>query len=164
MTLPSFIAPGRSADGSRHRRAARRQHLHLGADRHAVVEMDHVLVDHADAAGRDALADRMGLRRAVDAIERVLVVLPEIEPAGTDRIARAARNAHAALQLYELRQDVRPAGDHLGGRIPVGPFLPAVDRRRARPRKAFLAHAYPIADGAATRLDMVEITGGRIDD
>src|SRR5271154_2590029 len=41
----------------------------LGADRHAGIEIDHVVVDEPEAAGRDGLAD--GLRRvgAMDAID-----------------------------------------------------------------------------------------------
>ncbi|GCC47894.1 hypothetical protein chiPu_0031847, partial [Chiloscyllium punctatum] len=48
----------------------RLHHDDLGADIDATVEIDHVLVAHPDAAGRDVGADRPGLVGAVDAIER----------------------------------------------------------------------------------------------
>ena len=46
---------------------ARGQHDNLAADRRSLVEVDRVLVDHADATGGHALADGPGFDRAVDA-------------------------------------------------------------------------------------------------
>src|SRR5258705_397469 len=43
---------------------------HPGADIDAAVEIDHVLVAHADAAGRDVGADGPGLVGAVNAVKR----------------------------------------------------------------------------------------------
>jgi len=45
---------------------ARGQHDDLVADRRSLVKVDDILVDHADATGRHALADGPGLDRAVD--------------------------------------------------------------------------------------------------
>ena len=45
-------------------------HDHLGADPHPVVEIDHVVVGHPEAARRHGLADRLRLVRAVDAVKR----------------------------------------------------------------------------------------------
>jgi hypothetical protein len=56
----------------------RLQHHDLRAGGRALIEIDHVLIDHADAARRDVLADGPRLEGAVDAVERVLVALPEI--------------------------------------------------------------------------------------
>src|ERR1700674_2688548 len=42
----------------------------LGADRHALVKVDQLLVAHADAARRHSLPDRPGFVRAMDAVER----------------------------------------------------------------------------------------------
>src|SRR5215471_14536493 len=75
------------------------QQDHLRARRHALVEVDHVLIDHADAAGGDAAADGPRLGGAVDAVERVLVVLPQIKRAGAERVARSTRHAEAPLQF-----------------------------------------------------------------
>ena len=51
----------------------------------AVVEVDHVLVDHPDASGCRAAADG-GCVGAVNAVERTA----EIRGAGAERIGRAA--------------------------------------------------------------------------
>jgi hypothetical protein len=49
-------------------RAVLRQHDHFGADLHAGVKILDVLVGQADAAGRNALANRRRIIGAVDAI------------------------------------------------------------------------------------------------
>lgn len=46
------------------------QNHHAGADLDAVVEIHDVLVGHANAAGRDRLADRLRFIRTVDAVKR----------------------------------------------------------------------------------------------
>src|ERR1700744_3944099 len=48
----------------------RSDHDHARTDLDATVQVDHVLVAHADAAGRDRAADRPGLVGAVDAVDR----------------------------------------------------------------------------------------------
>src|SRR6185503_3302298 len=118
-----------------------RKHFYLGSDRNPVVEMDDILVDHSDAAGRHAGANRLRLDCSMDAVERVDFPLPQIEPAGADRIAWPARHALAALQVHELRLDIGPPRDHFGRRIPVRPLLLAVDGGRTIPLEALLADA-----------------------
>src|SRR4051795_12136572 len=59
----------------------------------------------------------------MDSIERVLVALPKVHGARPERIGRPTRDAEATLQLAKLRANVRPALDHLLGRIPIRPFL-----------------------------------------
>src|SRR5512139_4037701 len=61
--------------------------IERATDRRALVEVDDVLVDHADAAGGNARAFGPRFDGAVDAVERVLVVLPEIHGSRTKRIA-----------------------------------------------------------------------------
>src|SRR5687767_14308033 len=78
------------------------EHDHGRPDRGPVVQVDRVLVDHADAAGGDAGPDGRWLDRPVDAEERVLTVLPEVHGARAERVAGAARHADAALQLAHL--------------------------------------------------------------
>lgn len=53
---------------------------------HAVVEVGDVLVQKPDAAGRDRPADRPFLMRAVQAVERVLPILEDIECPRAQRI------------------------------------------------------------------------------
>src|SRR6516164_2254345 len=69
----------RQTTGRSHSRIERRvpllrgQHHHHGAQLHALVEVDDVLVGHADAARGDRLANVFRLVGAVDAVEGVLV-------------------------------------------------------------------------------------------
>src|SRR5687767_202924 len=63
-------------------------HHDPGAHLHAFVEVDHVLVHHANAPGGDCLTDGPGLVRAVDAV----VARTEIHGARAERIVRAARH------------------------------------------------------------------------
>ena len=57
-------------------------HDDLGADGGAVVEIDDVFVEKADASRRHIASDRTGLVGAVDALERVLPALVKVERAG----------------------------------------------------------------------------------
>src|ERR1019366_9916062 len=49
------------------RRPRRSEHHDPRANRRLLVEIHHILVDHANAAGGDALSDGPGLDRAMDA-------------------------------------------------------------------------------------------------
>jgi hypothetical protein len=57
------------------------KHHDLGTDRRAFVEVDDVLIDHADTAGRNVPANRPGFESSVDPIERVFIALPQIHGA-----------------------------------------------------------------------------------
>src|SRR5215470_5327767 len=96
---------------------------HLGADLDATVKVDHVLVAHPDAAGRDLGADGPGLVRAVDAVER----RTEIHRARAERIVGTA--GHVARQIGS-------APEHLVGRRPIRPFTLHGDVVHARPGEA----------------------------
>ena len=67
------------------------------ADGDALVEVGHILVQHAHAAGGDLLADAPGLIGAVDAEERVAAVLVEVEGAGAERVVEAGFACSAAV-------------------------------------------------------------------
>src|SRR5215831_11377738 len=137
--------PGRGATlGSR-------QHHHLGADIDAVIEVDDVLVGHADASGCRAAADGRGRVGAVDAVEGTA----EIHGARAERIGRAAG--------HEARQ-VRRAGNHLRRRRPIRPLGPALDGLDAGPGETLAADADAVADRLAAAEDQVEIRVLRIDD
>src|ERR1035437_285966 len=116
--------------------SVRRKHHDPRTDRRALVKVDHVLVDHADATGGNARADGPRFDSAVNAVERVLVALPEVHGAGTERIARAAGHAEAALQFAHLPPQLGLALNHLLGRIPVRPLLLVVNGRPAPPAEA----------------------------
>src|SRR3954447_26265285 len=97
-------------------------------------------------------------------IQRVLVSLPEVHGARPERVGGPTRDADATLQLAKLRAKIGPALDHLLGRVPIRPFLLVVDDRSAGPGEAFLAHAHPVAHGAPTLFDEVEVAGAGVDD
>jgi hypothetical protein len=69
------------------------------SDLHAIVQIDHVDIAHADAAGRDVVPDRPWLVRAVNAIKRIA----EIHRARAERIRRPAR--HEMRQIAALVHD-----------------------------------------------------------
>src|SRR6266851_4791164 len=76
----------------------------------AAVQVDHILIAHPDAAGRDVGADGPGFVGTVDAIER----RAQIHRAGAERILRAA--FHVPRQIGAPRQ-------HFRRRRPRRPFL-----------------------------------------
>src|SRR5436189_6352584 len=82
--------------------SSRRQHHDPRTDRRALVEVDDILVDHADAARGNAPADGPRFIRAMDTVERILVALPEVHGTRTERIAWAAGPPEAALQFAHL--------------------------------------------------------------
>src|SRR5258707_328519 len=142
---------------------ARGQHHDFGADRRALIEVDDILIDHADTPGRDTLADRPGFDGAVNAKERILVALPQVKCAGAEWVARTAMHAQPALQLAHHSPDLGLALDHLFRWIPVGPFLLVVDGGDARPVESAPTNADAIANGAPAPFDQVEEMRLRID-
>src|SRR5579872_3915659 len=86
------------------------------SDRHAIKEIDDVIVDQPEAARRDGVAYRLGLVRAMDTIDR----LAQVQSARAQGIAGAAG--------HETRQ-IGLALDHLRRRAPIRPFLLAADFR-----------------------------------
>src|SRR5690606_3198512 len=121
-------------------------HNHAGADRHAGIEIEDVLIHQAHAARGDVGADRIGLGRAVQTIEGVGAVLIEIERTRTERIAGATFHA-AGIGAIALGF----ALDHRAGRRPARPCRLAADRGSAAEDQRFvLAHADAIAQRTAT--------------
>src|SRR5262249_506813 len=137
--------PGRGAT------LGNRQHHDLGADLDAVIEVDDVLVGHADASGCRAAADGRGSVGAVDAVETTA----EIHGARARRIGRAAR--------HETRQ-IRGAGNHLRPGRPMRALGLALDGLDAGPGETLTADANAVADRLAAAEDQVEIRVRRIDD
>src|ERR1700730_5385117 len=128
-----------------------RQHDHLGADLHTAIEVDHVVVDHTDAARCRAAADAPRRIGAMNAIEGAA----EIQGARTERIAFAARR--------EARQ-IRRALDHLGRRRPVRPLGLALDRLHTGPGETLAADSDTIPDGLPAGKNEIEIRITGIDD
>src|SRR5262249_34150985 len=127
------------------------QHDHFAADVDAVVEVDDVLVDHADAARGDPAPDGRGSVGAVDAIDGAT----QIHGAGTERILWAS--GHEARQIGLALQ-------HLGGRRSIRAFGPARHRLGAGPGEALTADTDAVTDRFAVAEHEVEISVRRIDD
>ncbi|BAR54742.1 hypothetical protein NK6_1558 [Bradyrhizobium diazoefficiens] len=144
----------RGGCGGRSRRSRRRttrHHHHARADLDPVEQVRDVLVQHADAAGGDELADRRGLVGAVDAVDG----RAEIHRAGAERIAGAAG--------HEARQ-IGLALDHLGRRMPIRPLGLAGDLLHPGPGEAVAADADAVTNRAAIAEDVVQIGVRGIDD
>ena len=122
--------------------------------------------DLARGAGLGARvgANGPGFIGAVDAVQRVLVALPQIHGPRADRIIGTAFHADAALQLHHVLAQLRLACQHFRGRIPIGPLLLAVDGRKPGPDEAFRPDAHAIANGLPGAVDKVEKMTARIDD
>src|SRR5688572_11352698 len=97
------------------------------------------------------MADRPGLRRAVQAIERGA----DVEGAGAQRVLRAA---------LHVGREVRNALAHLGRRSPIGPFGLAGDLVRTRPGEAVTADADAVLQRLALREHQIEPAFGGLDD
>src|SRR5215207_2182166 len=134
---------------SRSSRAFRRDNAasldeHRRPDRHAVIEVNHVLVQHADAAGGGGLPDLPGLVGAVDAEEDIAAALVDVESARAERIIDPGRG---------VARQARDKSHHVRGGAPARPNALAADIGRARPREALAADADAVPDGAAVALD-----------
>src|SRR5580700_5759601 len=141
-----------------HSAHAAAEHDDLRADMHAIVEVDHVLIDESDAARGDAGADALGLIGAVDAIERIAGALVEIHRSRTERVVEPAR--HALGEFFELGL----ARDHLRWWRPGRPLRFAPHLRDAAPAEAFAPDADAITCGAPAAPHIEEMAARRIDD
>ncbi len=83
--------------------------------------------------------------------QRVSVALPEIHGACSQRVGGTAMHAEAALQLNQLLFEIGPTLNHFLRRIPVRPFLLALDRRFARPGETLAADTDAIASSPGHR-------------
>ena len=122
----------------------------LGADIDSAIEVDDIIIDHADTSARDVRANCLWRVGAMNSIDRIA----EINGARAQRIADAAG--------YESRQ-IRLALDHLRGRYPVRPFRFAAYGLHAGPGKPVPTNADAIADGFAATEHVIKPRVGRID-
>src|SRR5262245_8826913 len=102
-----------------------------GADRHPVVEVDHVVVHQPETARRHGVPDRLRLVGAVDAVDRAA----EIQRARAQRIAGTASHEAGEVGL---------ARDHLGRWGPVGPLRLARDLLQSGALDALAPAADPV--------------------
>jgi SpoVK/Ycf46/Vps4 family AAA+-type ATPase len=87
---------------------------------------------------------------------RVLVAAPEVHGPRSERIIGTTFHADAAPQLHHVLAQLRLARQHFRGRIPIGPFLLAMDCRTPGPDKAIRTDAHAIANGLSGVVDAVE--------
>src|SRR6516164_5205039 len=101
-----------AADRRRHARdrgvtLMRRQHDDDRTWLHALVEIDHILIGHADTARGNGFADVFGLVGAVNTVQSVFVALVQIHGARAHRILRARAdeigNIHTLLDITSRR-------------------------------------------------------------
>ena len=124
----------------------RLQHHHDGTQADAVIEIDHVLVGHADAARRNRRADIFRLVGAVNPEQRVLAAGVEIERARAHRIVRPGATKFGTPEREISR-----------GRMPGRPLGLAADLGDARPGHGFFADGDAVADRLAAVLHVIEI-------
>src|SRR5664279_717931 len=102
------------------------EHVDGRPDFDSVIEIDDIVVQETDAAGRYRPSNRIGLIGAVDAKHRIALTIVEIHGASTERIGEAA--FHHFWQF-------RPAQPHRGRWGPCGPFGAPPDAGTAIPAK-----------------------------
>ena len=116
----------------------------MGADRHPVIEISHVVIDQAEAAGRHGLPDRFRRVGAVDAVHSVA----EIHCARSERVAGATG--------HEARQ-IGLALDHFRRRMPIWPLGLARDLQQPLPGEAVAADAYAVTQRMRLIFDQIKM-------
>src|SRR5262249_50213440 len=136
----------------------RRQHYDDRAYFDAVVEVNHVLIRHADAAGGDGRTDILRLIGAVDSIQSILIAGIKVQRTSAHRISWTARK-----EVRNCFEGSKPPLFPGCGR-PGGPFRLAADLGHARPGERFFANDNAVADRLAVPEDIVEIARIGIDE
>src|SRR5258705_10817191 len=102
-----------------------------------IVEIDHVVIDHPNTAGGNVAHDVPGFVCAMDAVQGVLVTLPQVKRAGTECTVGPSGHALAARQFFQPGWELGGAFENFLGRIPFRPSLLAGDRGHTEPAKSF---------------------------
>src|SRR6266536_4987198 len=131
--------------GGRRRAALVGKHYDFRSDLHAVVEIGHVGVRHANAAARDVVTNRRRLVGAVNAVERA----GEIKRVRPKRVPGAPGNEAGQIRL--------PA-DHLRRWKPIRPLGLAFDRVHAGPGEPFPHYADSVTQCLATTENQIEVS------
>src|SRR6202022_732904 len=117
-------------------------HDHGGADGDTIIEIGHVFIVHAEAAGGYGLADGLRLVGTVNAIKR----RSQIHGPRSERVVDAA--GHVARQIGAARQ-------HLRRRRPARPFLFGGDAMDATPAKTVTADTDAVTQRLAVGKDEI---------
>src|ERR1700678_373763 len=94
----------------------------------------------------------------MNAVQGVLVTLPQVKRAGTEWIVGSSGHALAARQILQTCCQLGVAFDNFFGGIPVRPFLLAVDHGYTGPAESFTADGNSITPSLSTALHVVEGT------
>jgi len=141
----------------------RGKHDDSRANGRPAVQVDDILVGQTNAAGRNILTDGPRLIRAMDPIKCILVVLPQVKCAGSERVCETSRHARSALYFGHRPPQLRPAFDHFLRWIPIRPRAFSPNGGNAGPREPFPADSNPVANGLAAFLHEVKKVIGWID-
>src|SRR6478752_3012109 len=93
------------------------QHDHRGTDRHAIIKVDYVLVDKADAAARRRRADCVRFVSSMQAEIGIFAVTVEIKGPRPERIFNSTGHATSIGPI------LRHSSHHVRGRGPARPSL-----------------------------------------
>jgi hypothetical protein len=93
----------------------------------------------------------------VNAVQGVLVTLPQVKRAGTERTVGPSGHALAARQFLQTCCELGVAFENFFGRIPVRPFLLAVDHGHTGPAKSLAADGNSITPSLSTALHVLEV-------
>src|SRR5690606_41746700 len=106
-------------------------------------------------------ADRPGFHCAMDAVDRVLAVLMDVEGASTQRILDAG--SHAAIG-NAVGLELGLTRDHFIRRGPTGPLALIGDHGTTSPGVTVLAHADAAARGTSAGQHAIEVAVRCVDD
>ena len=93
----------------------------------------------------------------MNAVQGVLVTLPQVKRAGTEWTVGPSGHALAARQFLQTCCELGVAFENFFGGIPVRPFLLAVDRGHTGPAKSFATDGNSITPSLSTALHVVEV-------
>ena len=130
------------------------EYRHRGADRHAIVQIDDMLVQHPDTTVRNGSTDGFRGGSAMDPVEGVTAVLEKIQRTCSERVRRTARLN--VVRILELAVGAGIALDHLLRRPPGRPFLLDLDDGVAGEFEPGAADADTLTDRAARGRDVIE--------
>lgn len=127
---------------------------------HALMQVDHVVIKQANAAGRDCFNKILGLARTVNPVKRVFTILEQIKSARAKRVTRL--RIHSTICDRE-RLQFRSARDHCFGHLPAGSASAKLKTSNALPFECCGPGAAPLAHSAAVVTDQMQETGIGVD-
>ncbi len=125
------------------------------------MEVDHVLIEKANAARRNSFPEIFGLAGSMNSIERVLTILEQIKRTRAEGIAWTG--IHAAIG-DGIRLKFRLARNHRFWHPPARPASAELEPGSAVPLERGGARACAVSHGASVISDQVKKPGVRVHD